>query len=509
MSSKKEIIKDVGLYAFSSYLTQAIDIVISISMKRFLGPTFSGVWASLQVILIYSKYVSLGTVESTAREIPYLMGKGEAQKAEEIKNTVFWFSVINGLVLALGIVAYAVCFRSHSSAPVFWGLITIACLVVLQRVYNFLVVLLRAFKKFTLASKLMIFSSAVGAIPLLFLTWKFQIYGYFIATIIIFSMNIVFVLLNQKFSFPWSFSWSQLKPLITFGFSIMLLGSVDSVFRSIDRIIIPRFMGFEQMGYYTLAVMAMNYLTSFPTMLNVVLFPHFQERFAKRDKAEDLRNFIYQSTLTLAYLFPFLLGACWIFAELLVAWVLPQFRPGIFPLKILVVGMFFICLSQQFMTLLITIKKHVILIPIIALLTALAALVSYMAIQQGYGLPGVALVMSLNYFLYFMIYFRLGARHVMSKSETFQLFARVIGILLYFMAVLLVIEILIPAPKSILIRVLMRYAIFCASLTPFMFILNRETGIWTHLKDMFLERARKRKSEEPPLPINSNGPTGA
>ena len=509
MSTKKEIIKDIGLYAFSSYLTQAIDVVISISMKRFLGPTFSGVWTSLQVILVYAKYASLGTTESSAREIPYLMGKGEAQKAEEIKNTVFWFAFINSLIVALGIISYALYFRAHLSAPVFWGLITIACLVVLQRIYNYLVVLLRAFKNFTLASKVMIFSSAAGAIPLLFLTWKFQIYGYFIATILIFSMNIIFIFFNQRFKFSWSYSASQLKPLIAFGFSIMLLGAVDSVFRSIDRIVIPRFMGFEQMGYYSLAIMAMNYMTTFPNMLNVVLFPHFQERFAKRDKAEDLRNFIYHSTLTLAYLFPFLLGACWIFAELLVAWVLPQFRPGIVPLKILVVGMFFVCLSQQFVTLLITLKKHVILIPIVALLTGLAATMSYLVIHNGYGLPGVAIVMSVSYFLYFMIYYRLGVRHVMSKSEAFQLFARIMGILLYFISILLVLEFLVPAPASILLRTLMRYAIFSALLMPFMFLLNRETRIWSHLKEMFLERIRKQKIEEPPVMTDSNGPTGA
>ncbi|MBI4971823.1 MAG: oligosaccharide flippase family protein [Candidatus Omnitrophica bacterium] len=508
MSSKKEIIKDVGLYAFATYLTQAIDIVISVVMKRLLGPTFSGVWASLQVILIYAKHINLGTTDASYREIPYLMGKGEVKQAEMIKNTVFWFAFINAVILSVGIIGYALIFRSKLSAPVFWGLITIAILVVLQRVYNFFVVLLRAFKNFTLASKVMVFSSAAGALPLLFFTWKFKIYGYFAATLLIFSMNIIFIQLNQHYRFPWTLSWERLKPLIIFGFSIMVLGMVDSVFRSIDRIVIPKFMGFEQMGFYSLAIMATNYLTSFPNMLNVVLFPHFQEKFSKRDKPEDLKNFVMHSTIALGYLFPFLLGACWIFAELLVAWILPQFRPGIFPLKILAVGVFFICLNQQFSILLITIKKHVIMIPIIAVLAALSGFMQYLAIKNGYGLPGCAIVMSVSYFIYFMVYFRLASRHVMSKGEAFQLLARIMGIFIYFVALLLVIDFVIPAPKSVLLRTLMRYAIFATALMPFMFHLNKETRMWSHLKEMFLERIQKRKKGEEPDLLPPNGPNG-
>ena len=223
---------------------------------------------------------------------------------------------------------------------------------------------------------------------------------------------------------------------------------------------------------------------------------------------EDLKNFVVHSTLALAYLFPFLLVACWIFSELLVAWILPRFRPGIFPLKILSVGVFFICMNQQFSILLVTIKKHVIMIPIIALMTALAAFMSYLAIQNGYGLPGVAIVMSVNYFLYFLVYFRLSAKHVMSKGESFQLLARIMGIFLYFVSLLLVIDLVIPAPKSVLLRTLMRYAIYATALLPFMFHLNKETRMWTHLKEMFLERVMKRKKGEEPELLPPNGPNG-
>ncbi len=510
MSTKKEVIKDVSLYAFATYLTQAIDIVISVLMKRFLGPTFSGMWASLQVILIYAKHINLGATDAASREIPYYAGKNELRRAEEIKNTVFWFSLINSFALGTAITVFALLNRGNFSPPVFWGLITVAILVVLQRVYNFLVVLVRAFRNFTLASKAMIFSSAAGAFPLLFLTWKYQIYGYFAATVLIFSMNIIFIFWNQKFSFPFTLSWQKLKPLIAFGFSIMLLGIADSVFRSIDRIVIPKFMGFEQMGYYSLAVMASNYLISFPNMLHVVLFPHFQERYGKRDKVEDLKGYVFQSTVALAYLFPFILGACWIFAELLVAWVLPEFRPGILPLKILIAGFFFVCLNQQFSILLITIKKHVILIPIVVCLSGIAAVSSYLAIQNGYGLPGVAIVMTVNYFIYFMIYFNLGSRRVFSKGESIGLLARVMGVLLYFISVLLVIELLIPAPKEVFLRCTMRYAIFAASLLPFLFLLNKETGVLTQLKDLFREkvlRMKKGNAEDLPSKTDTNGPT--
>jgi len=489
MSNKKIILKDISLYAFGTYLTHLIDFVISVLMKRFLGPMLSGVWTSLQVILIYAKYANLGTVEASLKEIPYHIGKNDLKRAEEIKNTVFWYVLFNALLVSSVILIAALCLKSFVSPAVFWGLITISCLNVIQRVYFFQVVLLRAFKKFYLASKVMIFSSVIGIGPMLFLTWHYKIYGFYAATIFIFAMNSLYVFWKSKQRFAFTFSWSKIKPLIIVGFPIMVLMGLDIVFRSIDRIIIPRFLDFEQMGYYSLAVMAMNYLTSFPNMLNVVLFPHFQEKFSQRDNAKDLRNYVYQSTLSLAYLLPVLLAAVWFFSETIVELVLPDFRPGIFPLKILMAGVFFVSLNYPFLTLLITIKKHFVMIPVVLGLMIFASVFCIWSLQLGYGIPGVAIIMSIHYFIYFMILFRHGTRDIMQRKDSFRLFARILGIFCYFISLLLAIEILMPMPtNSVIIKNLLQFGIFTLCFSPCLILFNKETQLLKHLLGLFKDK---------------------
>ncbi len=494
MTKKKEIIKDISLYASGVYLTHGIDFIISILMKRFLGPVFSGVWASLQVILMYAKFANLGSFEAVTREIPYSLGKKEPEKAEEIKNTVFWFIFMNSCLLGGGIALVALGMRPGISEPVFWGLITISVLLVLQRIYYYQMVVLRAYKKFTMASQALVFSSAFGALPLLWMTWHYQIYGFYIATTFIFLVNILYVFIRSGQKFPFYFSWERLKPLITFGFPIMIIGAMDVVFRCLDRIIIPRYLGFEYMGYYSLSLMAMGYLTSFPNMLRVVLFPHYQDRFSERDNVKDLKNFVYQSTLALAYILPILLAAVWFFSESLVFLILPQFKPGLFPLKILLPGLFFLSLNQQFATLLITAKKHLSLIPAMIALIILGATLSIAVIKAGYGLPGVAMMMTATYFLYYAVHFLLGVRLVMDSKEAFRLFMRVFGVFVFFVASMLAIEHFFPKGEGTpLLKNASQFGLFCVLFLPFLVHLNKETGLWSHLIDILKDQFSRKK----------------
>ena len=104
MSNRKEIIKQAGRYAFSAQIAQVATLFTAIIARRFLGPAQAGIWSTLQVINEYAKYSSFGTFYSVAREIPYLMGKGDKEKANKIKNNqkqIITFDFIKPPVLNL------------------------------------------------------------------------------------------------------------------------------------------------------------------------------------------------------------------------------------------------------------------------------------------------------------------------------------------------------------------------------------------------------------------------
>ena len=155
---KTEILKDAGLYAGSSYAATFLDILNGVALRNLIAPASMGVWSFLQVILSYSKYSTLGTGPALVREIPFLRGKKEFAKADQIKNNVFTWSLIISGVTAIGIIGYAFFTRRTLSPQMKWGLVTIAFVTILQRCYNLYIVLLRAYKSFRLASLSNLFS---------------------------------------------------------------------------------------------------------------------------------------------------------------------------------------------------------------------------------------------------------------------------------------------------------------------------------------------------------------
>ena len=198
---KTDIIKDAGLYAGSSYAATFVDVLNGIVLRNLIAPASMGVWSFLQVILSYSKYSTLGTGPALVREIPYLRGKKEFAKADQIKNNVFTWSLLISAVTAVGIIGYVFYKKQSLSQPMLWGLVTIALVTVLQRGYNLYIVLLRAYKSFRLTSLSNFLSSVITLALSLTVVWKFRFYGLLIGAVLGYLINLIILHRNSGLRF--------------------------------------------------------------------------------------------------------------------------------------------------------------------------------------------------------------------------------------------------------------------------------------------------------------------
>ena len=149
MSKKDEIIADAGLYSMASIFTQVITLGAGILTRRFLGPVQMGVWSLLQIVLVYASYSTFGASEAIHREIPFYIGKGDEKRADEIKNLVFSFSWVTTALISGGLVLCALILRSRIPQELFFGLLGMAVLVIIQRLSNLLIALVRCYKHFS------------------------------------------------------------------------------------------------------------------------------------------------------------------------------------------------------------------------------------------------------------------------------------------------------------------------------------------------------------------------
>lgn len=396
---KDEILKKTWIYSLGTQAAQAITLVASIVVRRILGPTQTGIWSALQVVVDYSKYSSMGVMDAVSREIPYHIGKGETDKAEKIKNLAFSFVLSSSGVLSLGALVFSFLLRNHLSPAVANGLFLISFVIFLQRFNNLLIALLRCYKHFEIETGLMVWSALVNAFLVAGCTYYFKIYGYILAMILSFVFNIVYVILRHRFNFRWNYDFGAIKPIISFGLPLMALSFINTILRTADRIIIAKWLGFQNLGYYSIALMATSYLSNFPIAFGIVLQPYYRESFGAKDDPTALGLFVAKNHRALLLILPSMIMAVWFFAPYGIRYFLPEFTQGIISMKILTLSIFFITIGQIYQDYLITVKKIVPLFIISGSGIGLAFLLNRIFLSQRWGIEGVAVIMAFIFLL--------------------------------------------------------------------------------------------------------------
>ncbi len=492
MTKRKEIFKDAGIYAVSSYIAQAIDMVNGILVRRFLGPANMGVWAFLQVIQNYAKHSSLGITTATARDIPYYREKGDLAKGNEIKNLVFTFTVSTSVLTSLVICVIAFGNRHRYSREIFYGLFVVAGLLVLQRIYNLFIVLLRANKEFFTTGFLNIASSFFSLVFTLVLTWKFQLYGFYAAMLLNFALMIALIYGRTAYRFAFNFHWEGLKPLLTLGVAVLITDILRSVMTSIDRLVVTKYLGFEALGIYSVGLMADNYLYSIPNMFGVIFFPHFQEAFAKRDNPRDLQKYLLEPTICLAYFFPIAIGLVWCASSWIVPWVLPQYQSGIPALKLLSLGTIFLAFSHSFSTFLVTIRKHWLLIPVIAVPTTAGWGINLLFISKGWGIEGVALAEGIISALYFIVLSAVALVRILPLRSILRFYGKIAALFVFFPAVLFTGDFLTRSVTGSFRAFVIQFVFFSACMLPVFLLGEKETHIFSTVRQMFSDKFSKK-----------------
>ena len=203
-SMTKRVVGDISYFTVATIATQLISAVTAIVTRRFLGPAQFGVWAFVQVILMYADYSHLGTLTAISREIPFYRGKGDLKKVQDIKDAVFSFSFLSS-VLVSGLIASASYFlRSRMSGTLFYCLLFSCGLAVLQRVSAVFISILRADKHFKLAGKQAVYSGMVNVLLVAFFSYRYELRGFLTAMALTHIFNTVYLWNTGLFRFRWS-----------------------------------------------------------------------------------------------------------------------------------------------------------------------------------------------------------------------------------------------------------------------------------------------------------------
>ena len=492
MVERRRLLKDLGAVGASVYLTRALYTIRGLITARFLGPGDYGIWGSLGILLNYSNAAPLGATESIAREIPYLTQRGELDRVTKTKEQAFSFGLFTSLLLTLAIALYAVLHKATLGPIYYDGLLVVALGVTAQQLYSFYGMLLRAEKRFVFRSKVEITFGAINVPLTIGLVVLYGLRGLFASFLLSYIFIVSYLLRKFPIRVRLFMDPAFIGELIRIGFPNYLIGLVYTLFASVDRLVIVKYLRTEDMGYYAIGLTLLSVLGEAPMTLSQVIGPNLVERYGRANSLVDLVRYVEIPSMAIAFCFPALLGTVLFGYELLVCYVLPKFGPGLPAVEVLVLGSYFLGVARGPSSFLFAIRRLGVAILIYAFCIVVAVVLNVSFVKAGWGLVGVAAATAATFATLFVLYagyvltFLYGRR----GRSYLRFFASVFLSFAYATAGFYALKHFLPLSREGIVvdigRVAVRIILFLLLLAPGVFHFLRRYGLWEEVRRSFL-----------------------
>ena len=378
----------------------------SLLLKLLLTPAQMGVWQAVKLFLNYGNYANLGVSKGAVRDFTIALGQGHTAKAKrglDLAFTVNTLSSVAYAVVLIGVGAWIGLSGGGAWAGA-WagGLAVVGALAVLSRYVTFHVTILRAKQDFKATSQLSILEAVLTLAVCGLAAWRWGLWGLYLATLTVLVAGLIFVWRRRAVTLNWAWDQHEIGRLIAIGGPILLAGTVSTLFRSLDKLMILGYLSDReyQLGCYSAALMVTVQLYGLGNMLSMVMGPRYAETFGRSGDRGAVAQLAARATELTAAAIALPAGLAIVAAPAVLGRLLPDYQPGLAPLVWLVPGVVALCVALPAAQYLVAVKYQNRALAAVAAATLLAALGNHLALAGGYGLVGVAAATALGYVVY-------------------------------------------------------------------------------------------------------------
>jgi O-antigen/teichoic acid export membrane protein len=378
------------LYSSSTVLMQGSKMLTSIFVARLLTPTVFGWWNALQPLLIYGAMLHLGVLNGMNRDVPYFKGRGESEHSEYIRRVSWGVTIITALIAAF--LTLGASFFIRDNQIVEWALRFLALVLLFQQWYLYKTMELISAIRFSLLSVQQFAQAILFPLFCISMAWKWGLNGFIMAQA---AVNLLVCLLMTKltnYNLRPIIDWVEARRLSAVGLPIMMAGFLYDTLRALDRWVILSFLGAEQVGYYTLAILALQAITLLPSVVTAQFYPRISKRFGETHSYAALRPLLLTTLkASSAMIIPFGL-LTFLLIKPLTYIFLPDYVQGINAAMIVIIG---VTVSRPVAgmaaTFLNAIGKASWYLRVQAVIIVVQLVLTIGATRLGWGLNGVAL----------------------------------------------------------------------------------------------------------------------
>jgi len=239
------------------------------------------------------------------------------------------------------------------------------------------------------------------------------------------------------------FDASLLPKLVADGVPMVAGAIAFETLRGADQFVILATLGPTSLGVYSLTSIICNGIFYIPNVLSTVMYPRFQERYGATADVLSLRRFVELPLDVLADTLLALIAVLLIALPPAITVWFPKYVDAIPPLRVMLIGTYFLCLTPPAGQLLLTVRKQVRALFIGVPAAALAFAAAY--VGSPYGLVGIATGVSIACFAEFVAVNAYAFSHFCSARDIVFLVARFAATAAAVVLVTLAVERFVPA----------------------------------------------------------------
>jgi len=254
--------------AISHVVTKAVSFATSVLLVRYLAPSDFGLFAMVVVVTGFlDMFSDLGTAAAVIQR---------TTTSTRLLCSIFWTNVAFGLAIATFVflaAPFAAAFYGESRVEPLMRFLAITFLIAGFRTLP--QALLQKSLAFETIAKLEMINAAISTTVVIFAAILGEgVWSLAYQSVVSVTFLTVGFWLAQSFRPQLAFDWTELKSVFHYSLSLTGFNVFNYFARNADTVLIGRFLGAQQLGYYDLAYKLMAYpLQAIWAVLGRVMFP--------------------------------------------------------------------------------------------------------------------------------------------------------------------------------------------------------------------------------------------
>ena len=409
-------LRDFSLQAAGSYLTIGMQTVRGLGLALLLGPGGLGTYSLIGIFLAYSAYSDLGISLGAVREIPVAVGRDAFDDARRAQWCAWVARSAAGVVVAAGMLAFAILRWESLPLDVRFGLLAGAAAIVpfalVGVAQNVLPAWLRYGRNFALSAVLALGLTAAtlaGAA-----SWG--LHGALVGQALAFVAAALLAVWLVPRALAGRLGVRYVASMLIVGAPLAALNFLGYSLVYVDQVMVGSLLGRESLGVYTLVLAAGSALYILPSAVAQAVGPRLLRRYGETEAVWSIRRLTWWPVDLLAVTMPVLAALIWVAAPHVIETLFKDYTDAVGPVRLYVTAVVFLGINLGVSTTLVALKKHAYNLPILAGVVSLNVVADLVLVGSlDLGLNGIALGSLITYFAYWMVHTTL-VRHYFGTS---------------------------------------------------------------------------------------------